>query len=103
MNTNFEKQMITVAEKNCGYGAEFTGGSLFVNFTNQLNADKCHIALQQATGKDTGVNMYSLNKGEFVEFVFDFVPKDREAPTYYDIPGDVETSLQLEIEAEQGR
>lgn len=100
MNTNFEKQMITVAEKNCGYGAEFTGGSLYVNFTNQLSADKCHIALKKATGKDTGVNMYELKDSEYV---FDFVPADREAPTYYDIPGDVETSLQLEIDAEQGR
>ena len=103
MNTNLENTLRQTAEKNCAYGIEFVGGSLFAKFTNQLSADKCHIALKKAVGKDTGVNMYGLRDSEYV---FDFVPVKDEAPvfaSYEDIPGDVETSLQLEIEAERGR
>jgi hypothetical protein len=110
MNTNLENTLRQTAEKNCAYGIEFVGGSLFAKFTNQLSADKCHIALKKAVDKDTGVNMYELRDSEYV---FDFVPVDREAPVfmdkdkidelYRDMPGDVETSLQLEIEASQGR
>jgi hypothetical protein len=110
MNTNLENTLLKVAQKNSGYEAEFQGGSLYVKFTNQLSADKCHIALKQAVDKDTGVNMYELRDSEYV---FDFVPVDAEAPVfisknkidelYRDMPGDVETSLQLEIDAREGR
>ena len=68
-----------------------------------------------------GVNMYAVGD----EFAFDFVPEDREAPvfsdedftdkyhdeedespafpSYYEVPADVDTMLDLEADSKEGR
>ena len=95
-----QNKLEQVAQKNSAYDITFVGGSLFAKFTNKLSADKCHIALKNSIGEETGVNMYELRDSEYV---FDFVPADAEAPVFADVPDDVDTMLNLEIEQQLGK
>jgi hypothetical protein len=95
-----QNKLEQVAQKNSAYDITFVGGSLFAKFTNKLSADKCHIALKNSIGEETGVNMYELRDSEYV---FDFVPAKDEAPVFTDVPDDVDTMLNLEIEQGMGK
>ena len=85
---------------------EMLNGTLYVKLLQSERSDFFHKVLRtfyvDNISPAGGVNMYSVGD----EFCFDFVPADAEAPvfaSYEDIPGDVETSLQLEIDAREGR
>jgi len=103
MIDTIQNKLEQVAQKNSAYDITFVSGSLFAKFTNKLSADKCHIALKNSMGKDTGVNMYELRDSEYV---FDFVPAKDEAPVFAshdDIPHDVDVALNLEYEQSIGK
>ena len=95
MIDTIQNKLEQVAQKNSAYDITFVSGSLFAKFTNKLSADKCHIALKNSMGKDTGVNMYELRDSEYV---FDFVPAKDEAPvfaSYDDVPHETRRRLTM--------
>ena len=63
---------------------EMVHGSLYVKLKAQKDCDHFHRVLRTFFKKEVddegGVNMYALSE----EFVFDFVPGDREAPVFSD-------------------
>ena len=78
---------------------EMTHGTLYVTLLQNDRFDYFHEIIKNFyvdnINPDGAVNMYAL-PGD--EFCFDFVPKDAEKD-----PVDVESVLDMEIEAEMGR
>ena len=99
-------------------------GTLYVTLLQPERCDFFHGIIRtfykDNINTDGGVNMYAVGD----EFAFDFVPQDREAPvfaeeemfnnmddedespafpSYYDLPEDVDTALDLEADAKEGR
>ena len=99
-------------------------GTLYVTLLQPERCDFFHGIIRtfykDNINTDGGVNMYAVGD----EFAFDFVPQDREAPvfaeeemfnnmddedespafpSYYDLPEDVDTMLDLEADAKEGR
>ena len=97
---NVENKIKNFAEATglCGR-VEMTHGTLYVTLLQNENFDFFHEILKNFyvdnINPDGAVNMYAL-PGD--EFCFDFVPKDAEKD-----PVDVESVLDMEIEAEMGR
>ena len=103
---------------------EMVHGTLYVKLHEEKECDTFHKAIRtfykEQINNEGGVNMYAVGD----EFAFDFVPQDREAPvfaeeemfnnmddedespafpSYYDLPEDVDTALDLEADAKEGR
>jgi len=92
---------------------EMVHGTLYVTLVQPEQFDHFHKVIRtfykDNINPDGGVNMYALGD----EFCFDFVPADREAPVfmredeeedmYKNMPGDVETMLNLEADAKEGK
>jgi hypothetical protein len=92
-------------------------GTLYVTLLQPERCDFFHGIIRtfykDNINTDGGVNMYAVGD----EFAFDFVPADREAPvfvhededespafpSYYEVPADVDTALDLENDAKEGR
>ena len=98
-------------------------GTLYVTLVQPEQFDHFHKVIRtfykDNINQDGGVNMYAVGD----EFAFDFVPSDREAPVFVDedeedkgiwsefaedelmnnIPQDVDTILDLENDAKEGR
>jgi hypothetical protein len=97
---NVENKIKNFAEATglCGR-VEMTHGTLYVTLLQNDRFDYFHEILKNFyvdnINPDGAVNMYAL-PGD--EFCFDFVPKDAEKD-----PVDVESVLDMEIEAEMGR
>jgi hypothetical protein len=97
---NVENKIKNFAEATglCGR-VEMTHGTLYVTLLQNENFDFFHEILKNFyvdnINPDGAVNMYAL-PGD--EFCFDFVPKDAEKA-----PVDVESVLEMEIEAEMGK
>ena len=134
MYKKIEKQILDFTNKADGIKrAEVVHGTLYVTFENERDCDLFHKNLRTWYRKDIsadgGVNMYAVGD----EFVFDFVPEDRETPVFSDeeysgkegmmpddidkgiwsdfaeeglmkdIPDDVDTLLELENEMKKGK
>jgi hypothetical protein len=97
---NVENKIKNFAEATglCGR-VEMTHGTLYVTLLQNENFDFFHEIIKNFyvdnINPDGAVNMYAL-PGD--EFCFDFVPKDAEKA-----PVDVESVLEMEIEAEMGK
>lgn len=97
---NVENKIKNFAEATglCGR-VEITHGTLYVTLLQNDRFDYFHEILKNFyvdnINPDGAVNMYAL-PGD--EFCFDFVPKDAEKA-----PVDVESVLEMEIEAEMGK
>jgi hypothetical protein len=112
---------------------EIVHGTLYVKLHEEKECDTFHRAIRtfykNQINNEGGVNMYAVSD----EFAFDFVPEDREAPVFSDeeysgkedmmpsdidkgiwsefaeeellnnIPADVDTALDLEADAKEGR
>ena len=97
---NVENKIKNFAEATglCGR-VEMTHGTLYVTLLQNDRFDYFHEILKNFyvdnINPDGAVNMYAL-PGD--EFCFDFVPKDAEKD-----PVDVESVLEMEIEAEMGK
>ena len=97
---NVENKIKNFAEATglCGR-VEMTHGTLYVTLLQNDRFDFFHEILKNFyvdnINPDGAVNMYAL-PGD--EFCFDFVPKDAEKA-----PVDVESVLEMEIEAEMGK
>ena len=97
---NVENKIKNFAEATglCGR-VEMTHGTLYVTLLQNDRFDYFHEILKNFyvdnINPDGAVNMYAL-PGD--EFCFDFVPKDAEKD-----PIDVESALEMEIEAEMGK
>ena len=112
---------------------EIVHGTLYVKLHEEKECDTFHRAIRtfykNQINNEGGVNMYAVSD----EFAFDFVPEDREAPVFSDeeysgkedmmpsdidkgiwsefaeeemlnnIPEDVDTMLDLEADAQEGR
>ena len=83
--------------------AEMVNGTLYVRLLQPERSNFFHQVLRtfyvdniNPTG---GVNMHSVGD----EFCFDFVPADAEAAAFADVPDDVDTMLNLEIEQQLGK
>ena len=113
--------------------SEIVHGSLYVKLNNDKDCDDIHSMIRTfyrtKINPKGGVNMYAVGD----EFVFDFVPEDRETPVFSDkeysgkegmmpddidkgiwsdfaeeglmkdIPDDVDTLLELENEMKKGK
>ena len=112
---------------------EMTHGTLYVKLHEEKECDTFHKVLRtffkEQIDNEGGVNMYAVGD----EFAFDFVPEDREAPVFSDeeysgkegmmpddidkgiwsefaeeellnnMPDEVDTEMQLEIEQMRGK
>ena len=112
---------------------EIVHGTLYVKLHEEKECDHFHEVIRtfykEQINNEGGVNMYAVGD----EFAFDFVPEDREAPVFSDedysgkedmmpsdvdkgiwsefaeeellnnIPADVDTALDLEADAKEGR
>ena len=112
---------------------EIVHGTLYVKLHEEKECDHFHEVIRtfykEQINNEGGVNMYAVGD----EFAFDFVPEDREAPVFSDedysgkedmmpsdvdkgiwsefaeeellnnIPEDVDTMLDLEADAKEGR
>ena len=112
---------------------EIVHGTLYVKLHEEKECDTFHRAIRtfykDQINNEGGVNMYAVGD----EFAFDFVPQDREAPVFSDedysgkedmmpsdvdkgiwsefaeeellnnMPADVDTMLDLEADAKEGR
>ena len=112
---------------------EWTHGTLYLKLEDDRDCDFIHTEIRKFykgyINPEGGVNMYAVGD----EFAFDFVPQDREAPVFSDedysgkedmmpsdvdkgiwsefaeeellnnIPADVDTMLDLEADAKEGR
>ena len=100
---------------------EIVHGTLYVKLDNDRDCDFIHTEIRkfyrEFVNPEGGVNMYAVGD----EFAFDFVPADREAPVFTDeeekgvwsefaeeellnnVPADVDTMLDLEADAKEGR
>ena len=112
---------------------EIVHGTLYVKLHEEKECDHFHKVIRtfykEQINNEGGVNMYAVGD----EFAFDFVPEDREAPVFSDeeysgkedmmpsdvdkgiwsefaeeellnnIPEDVDTMLDLEADAKEGR
>ena len=112
---------------------EIVHGTLYLKLDNDRDCDFIHTEIRkfykEFINPEGGVNMYAVGD----EFAFDFVPQDREAPVFSDedysgkedmmpsdvdkgiwsefaeeellnnIPADVDTALDLEADAKEGR
>ena len=113
--------------------SEIVHGSLYVKLNNDKDCDDIHSMIRTfyrtKINPEGGVNMYAVGD----EFVFDFVPEDRETPVFSDeeysgkegmmpddidkgiwsdfaeeglmkdMPDDVDTLLELENEMKKGK
>ena len=100
---------------------EMVHGTLYLKLDNDRDCDFIHTEIRkfyrEFVNPEGGVNMYAVGD----EFAFDFVPADREAPVFIDeeekgvwsefaeeellnnVPADVDTMLDLEADAKEGR
>ena len=100
---------------------EIVHGTLYVKLWENVECDHFHKMIRtfykKQINNEGGVNMYAVGD----EFAFDFVPEDREAPVFTDeeekgvwsefaeeelennMPDEVDTELQLEIEQLRGK
>ena len=100
---------------------EMVRGTLYVKLHEEKECDTFHKVLRtffkEQIDNEGGVNMYAVGD----EFAFDFVPEDREAPVFTDeeekgvwsefaeeeilnnMPDEVDTEMQLEIEQMKGK
>ena len=100
---------------------EMVHGTLYVKLWENVECDHFHKMIRtfykKQINNEGGVNMYAVGD----EFAFDFVPEDREAPVFTDeeekgvwsefaeeelennMPDEVDTELQLEIEQLRGK
>jgi|TARA_A100001011_G_scaffold268240_1_gene277361 hypothetical protein len=100
---------------------EMVRGTLYVKLHEEKECDTFHKVLRtffkEQIDNEGGVNMYAVGD----EFAFDFVPEDREAPVFTDeeekgvwsefaeeeilnnMPDEVDTEMQLEIEQMRGK
>ena len=100
---------------------EMVHGTLYVTLEDDRVCDIIHTEIRNHyrdnINPEGGVNMYAVGD----EFAFDFVPADREAPVFIDeeekgvwsefaeeellnnVPADVDTMLDLEADAKEGR
>ena len=121
MDRNVENLIQTFVDKyDIVDRSEIVHGTLYVKFTEEKECDYFHKALRTFFRKldpTGGVNMYAVGD----EFAFDFVPEDRETPVFTDedekgvwsefaeeelennMPDEVDTELQLEIEQLRGK
>ena len=122
MLKKIEKQILEFA-KDTGLTErrEIVHGTLYVKLHEEKECDHFHKVIRtfykDQINNEGGVNMYAVGD----EFAFDFVPADREAPVFTDeeekgvwsefaeeellnnIPEDVDTMLDLEADAKEGR
>jgi len=122
MFKKIEKQILEFA-KDTGLTErrEIVHGTLYVKLHEEKECDHFHKVIRtfykDQINNEGGVNMYAVGD----EFAFDFVPADREAPVFTDeeekgvwsefaeeellnnIPEDVDTMLDLEADAKEGR
>jgi hypothetical protein len=131
MDRNVENLIQTFVDKyDIVDRSEIVHGTLYVKFTEEKECDFFHKALRTFFRKldpTGGVNMYAVGD----EFAFDFVPEDREAPVFVEpyageptdiddqikgvwsefaeeeilnnMPDEVDTEMQLEIEQMKGK
>ena len=102
---------------------EIVHGTLYVKLDNDRDCDFIHTEIRnfykEFINPEGGVNMYAVGD----EFAFDFVPEDSEAPVFTDgdeeekgvwsefaeeellnnMPDEVDTEMQLEIEQMRGK
>jgi hypothetical protein len=94
---------------------EFVHGTLYLKLEEDRDCDFIHTEIRKFykgyIDPEGGVNMYAVGD----EFAFDFVPEDREAPafddedespafpSYNEMPDEVDTILNLEAEAREGK
>ena len=105
---------------------EIVHGTLYVKLDNDRDCDFIHTEIRkfykEFINPEGGVNMYAVGD----EFAFDFVPEDREAPVFMgldeeadqengvwsefaeeeilnNMPDEVDTEMQLEIEQMKGK
>ena len=122
MFKKIEKQILEFA-KDTGLTErrEIVHGTLYVKLHEEKECDHFHEVIRtfykEQINNEGGVNMYAVGD----EFAFDFVPADREAPVFTDeeekgvwsefaeeellnnVPADVDTMLDLEADAKEGR
>ena len=122
MFKKIEKQILEFA-KDTGLTErrEIVHGTLYVKLHEEKECDHFHKVIRTfykgQINNEGGVNMYAVGD----EFAFDFVPEDREAPVFTDeeekgvwsefaeeelennMPDEVDTELQLEIEQLRGK
>ena len=128
MLDKIEKQILEFA-KDTGLTErrEIVHGTLYVKLHEEKECDTFHRAIRtfykNQINNEGGVNMYAVGD----EFAFDFVPSDRETPVFMDedqdeeeedkgiwsefaedeilnnIPEEVDTMLDLENDAKEGR
>ena len=129
MENNIEKKILTFANELGGITrSEMVHGTLYIKLERDSDCDYIHREIRnhykEFINPEGGVNMYAVGD----EFAFDFVPEDRETPVFMDedqdeeeeedkgiwsefaeeemmnnIPGEVDTMLDLENDAEEGR
>ena len=102
---------------------DFVHGTLYLTFDKPSDCDFIHKEIRtyykEFINPEGGVNMYAVGD----EFAFDFVPEDSEAPVFTDgdeeekgvwsefaeeellnnMPDEVDTEMQLEIEQMRGK
>ena len=122
MLKTIEKQILEFAkETGLTERIEIVHGTLYVKLWENVECDHFHKMIRtfykKQINNEGGVNMYAVGD----EFAFDFVPEDREAPVFTDeeekgvwsefaeeelennMPDEVDTELQLEIEQLRGK
>ena len=122
MFKKIEKQILEFAkETGLTERIEIVHGTLYVKLWENVECDHFHKMIRtfykKQINNEGGVNMYAVGD----EFAFDFVPEDREAPVFTDeeekgvwsefaeeelennMPDEVDTELQLEIEQLRGK
>src|SRR6056300_740436 len=125
MLKDIENKILTFANGLGGITrTEIVHGTLYIKLERDSDCDYIHREIRnhyrEFINPEGGVNMYAVGD----EFAFDFVPADREAPvfteeemfnnmddedespafpSYYEVPADVDTALDLEADAKEGR
>lgn len=121
MLKTIENRILNFANELAIKRAEMVHGTLYLTLENDRDCDNVHAMIRTfyrtKIQPDGGVNMYAVGD----EFAFDFVPEDREAPVFTDeeekgvwsefaeeeilnnMPDEVDTEMQLEIEQMKGK